>query len=94
MAYSNDGHIMCTYSINGRLLKMINTGERLFTMCLSGDGNVLLTGGERCLVVLRYVNNLRLANTGARSQLDAVIDGYEDGLVNEWSLEPMNSPIR
>lgn len=93
LAYSNDGiNLLCTYTINGRLVKMIDVGERLFAMCMSEDGNVVLTGGERCLVVFRWVVNLRLANTNSRFGLEAVVDGKdEDGDSGDYFMSPIRS---
>jgi hypothetical protein len=93
LAYSNDGiNLLCTYAINGRLVKMIDVGERLFAMCMSEDGNVVLTGGERCLVVFRWVVNLRLANTNSRFGLEAVVDGKdEDGDSGDYFMSPIRS---
>jgi hypothetical protein len=88
IAYSRDGDTLCTYTINGRLLRMIDAGERLHCIISSEDGKVILTGGERCLVVMRWASTLALANTGARSDLDAVIDGSSE------KSSPFSSPIR
>ncbi len=95
VAYSNDGlNLLCTYTINGRLVKMIDAGERLFAMCLSEDGNVVLTGGERCLIVFRWVANLRLANTNSRFGLEAVVDGKdEDGDTADYFTSPIRSLV-
>ena len=93
IVYSNDGiNLLCTYTINGRLVKMIDAGERLFAMCLSEDGHVVLTGGERCLIAFRWVANLRLANTNSRFGLEAVVDGKgEDGDTADYFMSPIRS---
>lgn len=44
VAYSHDGNVLCSYSINGRLLRMIECGERLYCIQPSEDGKVILTG--------------------------------------------------
>jgi WD40 repeat protein len=97
VAYSCDGHYLHTYSLNDLdskgPLRRISVGERLYTMILSDDGKVLLTGGRKCLVIMRWVATLFLANDGARMGLDAVIDGCnvsaEDGITASF-----DSPIR
>jgi WD40 repeat protein len=88
ITYSIHGNLLSTYSINGRFIKMIDTGEKLNVMILSEDNTVVLTGGERCLVVLRWVNSLTLANTGSRYGLEAIIDGDND------DKGPFSTPIR
>jgi hypothetical protein len=71
-------NLLCTYSINGeKAVSMLDACERLYTMTLSEDGNVLLTGGQFRLVVFRWVNTLFLAADSHRKGLDAVIDGNE-----------------
>ena len=89
LAYSHDGYMLATYSVNGRYLRMISVREKLYTMCLSEDGRVVLTGGERGLIVLRWVHNLMIANNGPRKGLEAVIDGSHD-----TDFEPFPSAIR
>ena len=56
-------------------LRSISVAERLYCMTLSEDGKVLMTGGARSLIMLRWVRTLRLADDGARYGLEAVIDG-------------------
>jgi WD40 repeat protein len=89
VTYSPDGNLLSTHTMNGRYVKMVDVKERLHAMCLSEDGKVLITGGERCLVVIRWVNNLTLANNGPRKDLDSVIDGSHD-----QEHAPFSSPIR
>jgi len=75
VAYSADGDTLCSYTINGRWLQSALARERLYAATLSEDGKVVLTGGARGLVVLRWVDSLKLAETGARRGLPAVLDG-------------------
>lgn len=89
VAYSADGHLLCTYSINGRFIKMTDVRERVYAMCVSEDGKVVLTGGERGLVVLRWVLSLSIADGGGRRDLESVIDGGDDK-----EIGPFSSPIR
>jgi hypothetical protein len=89
VAYSHDGYMLATYTINGRYQRMISVREKLYTLCLSEDGRVVLTGGERGLILLRWVHNLMIANSGPRKGLDSIIDGS-----NESDYEPFPSAIR
>ena len=75
VAYSADGDALCSYTINGRWMQSALARERLYAVTLSEDGKVLLTGGARGLVVLRWVGSLKLAETGVRRGLPAVLDG-------------------
>lgn len=52
--------LLCTFTINGRLLVTKDVRERLFAFTPSEDGNVLITGGEFGLVVFRWVRNVIL----------------------------------
>ena len=66
-------------------------------MCLSEDHKVLITGGERCLVVLRWVHKLTLADDGPRQGLEAVFDGrgeYQGPFMSKEYQGPFMSPIR
>jgi WD40 repeat protein len=90
IVYTSDNthHSLFTFTVNGRLLERIHLNERLLTMIVSEDGKVLVTGGERCLVVMRWVHNLQLANDGPRLGQEAVLDG------KEGDQPPFLSPIR
>ena len=100
IAYSTDGHILQTYSLNklhkAGPLRSISVAERLYCMTLSEDGKVLMTGGSRSLIMLRWVRTLRLAEDATRYGLEAVIDGSSgddsDGSVSR--KPPFDSPIR
>jgi hypothetical protein len=87
-ASSASNYFLFSYSINGKLLDKVDLNEKLFCMCMSEDGRVLLTGGERCLVVMRWAHNLQLANDGPRQGQEAVLDG------REGDQESFMSPIR
>lgn len=89
IAYSHDFTLLAVYTLNGRFIRMISTRERLYALCLSEDGRVLLTGGERGLIVMRWVHNLSIANNGCRRGLEFVVDGSTDK-----GFEPFASPIR
>eukprot|EP01038_Epipyxis_sp_PR26KG_P006296 gene6296-8672_t len=89
ITFSNDGNLLSSHSINGKSLSVIDTRERIQALCLSEDGKVIITGGERCLIVMRWTHSLQIANNGCRSELDTVID-----CSNEVEIEPCASPIR
>lgn len=88
--YTNDGYLLFSYTINGRLMAIREAGERLHAFCLSEDGKVILTGGDRGLIVFRWTRSLDLSNDGPRSGTEGVIDGSQP----EENIEPFNSPIR
>ena len=75
MTYSKSDCSLCSYTLNGTFLARVLTGEPLYALTLSEDGLVLLTGGENCVVVLRWVRSLELASDGPRLGLEAVLDG-------------------
>jgi len=75
LTYSRDDRCLCSFSVNGLLLKRQFTGEHLHAFLLSEDGKVLLTGGAGKRVVWRWCHDLSLANDGARKGFEAVIDG-------------------
>jgi hypothetical protein len=89
VTYSNIDGKLCTYSLNGVFLATKNIHEKLHSLILSEDGQVLVTGGDNCLVVFRWVHSLELANDGPRKGFDAVFDGAE-----EDGSKPFDSPIR
>ena len=90
MCYSRDDCTLCTYTLNGVLIATKVIKERLGTLILSQDGNVLITGGDSCLVVLRWVRTLELADDGPRTGFAAVLDGSLDS----GAIQPFDSPIR
>lgn len=54
-AYSVDDQTLTTYTINGTFVASKVVPERLYAFAISEDGKVLVTGGDSCLVVLRWV---------------------------------------
>ena len=90
LAYSHDGYILSSYTLNGRFLRSIMVRERFYSLCLSKDGRVLLTGGEKGLITMRWVHNLNKADNGARTGLQSVIDGSSA----DDDIPPFPSPIR
>mmetsp|Transcript_15598 Transcript_15598/g.23502 ORF Transcript_15598/g.23502 Transcript_15598/m.23502 type:complete len:2359 (+) Transcript_15598:1-7077(+) len=92
VVYLIDEHLLCTYTINGRLIATKDIRERLYAFAPSEDGQVLITGGENCLVVFRWVHTLELANDGPRKGLEAVLDGMIED--SEGDRMILNSPIR
>jgi WD40 repeat protein len=57
VVYCSDHFFLRTYSINGDILANHSLDEKLYSLILSEDGQVLLTGGDHCLVVLRWVSS-------------------------------------
>jgi hypothetical protein len=53
---------LCSFSINGHHLASSFVDDYLFSYCYSDDGTVLVTGGKRGLLVMRWVRNLQLGN--------------------------------
>ena len=92
IVYLVDEHLLCTYTMNGRMVASKDIRERLYAFVLSDDGQVILTGGENCLVVFRWVHTLELANDGPRKGLEAVLDGMVEE--SEGAQQPISSPIR
>jgi WD40 repeat protein len=91
VAYSGDEQALVSYTLNGVYLAAKYVPERLYALTISDDGLVLLSGGDACLVVLRWIRSLTLANDGPRSGLEAVIEGSSD--VSPKS-PPFEAPIR
>jgi WD40 repeat protein len=90
LAYSNDDMALYTFTTNGEFVARKAAGERLHVFQLSEDNKVLITGGERALLVMRWVHSLELSNVGSKWEFDAVLDGSNA----EEDLAPFNSPIR
>lgn len=57
ITYSSTHQRLCTYSINGYPLASKYVQEQLHVCLLSEDGLVLITGGEGCVVVFRWVRH-------------------------------------
>jgi hypothetical protein len=90
IAYSNDDSALYTFSVNGAFQARKMSGERLYSFCLSEDHKVLVTGGERALLVMRWIHSLELSNVGSKWDFESVIDGRNV----EEEQKPFNSPIR
>lgn len=90
IAYSNDDSALYTFSVNGAFQARKMSGERLYAFRLSEDNKVLVTGGERALLVMRWVHSLELSNVGSKWDFESVIDGRNV----EEEQKPFNSPIR
>lgn len=89
-AYSNDDSALYTFTINGKPQARKITGERLHAFRLSEDHRVLITGGERGLIVMRWVHSLELSNVGSKWEFESVLNGSNA----EEYQKPFNSPIR
>ena len=57
------------------MLSTVYIDDHLHAFCFSQDGSVLITGGKRGLVVLRWAKNLELASSGCRERLNSIVDG-------------------
>jgi WD40 repeat protein len=57
VVYLIDEQLLCTYTVNGRMVAVKDIRERLYSLVPSEDGQVLVTGGENCLVVMRWVSS-------------------------------------
>jgi WD40 repeat protein len=90
VAYSSDDCALYSFTINGAFLARKIVGDNLHAFCFSEDNKVLITGGERGLIVMRHVYSLELSNYGSKYDFDAVIDGS----CAEYDQGPFNSPIR
>lgn len=90
IAYCADDNLLCTYTVNGRLLAQKEIDETLGCLILSEDGNILVTGGSHCLVVFRWARTLQMADDGARKGMVHVVDGSSESM----SLTPFATPIR
>ena len=88
--YSDDDRVLYTYSINGHLLATKYLNEKLYAFKISGDGNVLVAGGDAALVTMRWIRNLSLADDGPKLGLSAVLDGQN----TDMEVCPFDSPIR
>lgn len=49
-----------TYTVNAVRLSSINAGELLYDMCICSSGEILVTGGVNCQVVIRSVHDLQV----------------------------------
>lgn len=58
LSYTAEKRRLVTFSLNGGFICTRKIQESLYTLLLSQDGMVLLTGGSSCLVVLRWVSFL------------------------------------
>lgn len=56
VVYLIDELLLYTYTVNGRFVAVKDIRERLYSLVPSEDGQVLVTGGENCLVVMRWVS--------------------------------------
>eukprot|EP00743_Colponemidia_sp_Colp-15_P011451 GILK01012779.1.p1 GENE.GILK01012779.1~~GILK01012779.1.p1 ORF type:complete len:1306 (+),score=251.28 GILK01012779.1:285-3920(+) len=58
--FSLDDLQLFLFDINGRLLAHVDAHERIHAMSFSQDGEFLITGGSRRLVVVRSTHNLQM----------------------------------
>lgn len=93
VVYSRDGHVLSSYTVHGRLLARRRVKEVLHALLISEDGRAVVTGGERGLVVLRWMHSLRLADNEEREGLPAVFDGGNH-LNDHHRMPPISCAIR
>jgi WD40 repeat protein len=91
VAYSNDDSTLYSFAINGKFQAKKMIGDRLHAVCLSEDHKVIITGGERGLLVLRLVHSLELSHVGSKLEFDSIIDGRSQ---DDNDQKPFASPIR
>lgn len=60
VSYSAEQHRLVTFSLNGDFIATKKVPETLYCFLLSEDGAVLLSGGSCCLVVFRWVSQLKV----------------------------------
>jgi WD40 repeat protein len=90
VSYSPDDLTLCTHTINGELKATKVLNEKLHVFAISEDGHVLITGGDGCLIVFRWIRTLELACDGPRAGLEAVLDGS----MEDSGIPPFASPVR
>jgi WD40 repeat protein len=91
VAYSNDDTTLYSFSINGKFQAKKMIGDRLHAIRLSEDQKVIITGGERGLLVMRSVHSLELSNVGSKFEFESIIDGRSQ---DDNDQKPFASPIR
>jgi WD40 repeat protein len=91
VAYSSDDSTLYSFTINGKFQAKKMIGDRLHAVCLSEDHKVIITGGERGLLVLRLVHSLELSHVGSKLDFDSIIDGRSQ---DDNDQKPFASPIR
>jgi len=60
VTYSLTDLMLHLFTINGRHLTSVDTNERLYAMMFSSDGQHLVTGGDRKIVMIRTVHDLKV----------------------------------
>ncbi|XP_030866045.3 lipopolysaccharide-responsive and beige-like anchor protein isoform X1 [Gorilla gorilla gorilla] len=84
---SREGHcvifyengLFCTFSVNGKLQATMETDDNIRAIQLSRDGQYLLTGGDRGVVVVRQVSDLKqlFAYPGCDAGIRAMALSYD-----------------
>eukprot|EP01127_Copromyxa_protea_P005440 TRINITY_DN1536_c0_g1_i1.p1 TRINITY_DN1536_c0_g1~~TRINITY_DN1536_c0_g1_i1.p1 ORF type:complete len:3602 (-),score=523.92 TRINITY_DN1536_c0_g1_i1:100-9459(-) len=96
IAYSQKELRIYLYTINGRLLRSIYTGEHISDMCITGDSKYLITCGKMMVVrnfnTLEMVYKVRLSskhnlNSATMAGDEHLLVGTEDGVLL-FSAEP------
>jgi len=60
VTYSLTDFMLHLFTVNGRHLASVDTNERLYAMMFSSDGQYLVTGGDRKIVMIRTVHDLKI----------------------------------
>lgn len=53
-----EDHGLHVYTVNGVLLCSKDAGEKINDMCICSDGEILVTGGDKCHVLIRSLSTL------------------------------------
>jgi WD40 repeat protein len=91
VAYSYDDQSLYSFSINGKFQAKKMIADRIHAIRLSEDHKVIITGGERGLLVMRSVHSLELSNVGSKFEFESIIDGRSQ---DDNEQKPFASPIR
>lgn len=68
VTYSLVDRMLHTYSINGDHIAEASAGEKLYAMMFSENGEFLITGGDRGVVVIRFIHNLKIAHKFSKAE--------------------------
>jgi hypothetical protein len=60
VVFSHRSLTLYTYTITGRLVAAVETGERVHALAVTADGRFVVTGGEKCALVVREIHNLKV----------------------------------
>jgi WD40 repeat protein len=75
VAYVADNHTLYSFTSNGTRMARYSSEHDLYAFCLSDDGSSLITGGADCIVSIRWLHSLKLADSGGRKGMQCRVDG-------------------